>query len=89
MDDVIDVVNSPVDLVSGMLGIETTSEDNSKGQFVRIVDFTALGPFMMLYAMLVSAPLVARIILFLIGLFTITYNARNFLAIREQNITVA
>ena len=84
MDSVLDVINSPADLISDLAGIKTTDPDMSKGQDIRVIDFAILGPFMMLYAILVDAPIVARMILFLIGLFTVTYNARNYVRISAR-----
>ena len=84
MDDFLSVINSPTDLITDILGVKSADPDGSKGQHVRILDIAILGPFMILYALLISAPLIVRIILFLIGLFTITYNARNYRVIARQ-----
>lgn len=50
----------------------------SKSQDVRRIDFLLLGPFMMWAATQRMLPEWARVMLFVSGVLTVTYNAENY-----------
>ena len=64
-----------VGLISGWFG--TTG---SKSQWIRILDFTLIGPVMILLGLSAhSSPVALRIAVIYFGATTVTYNLRNYL----------
>jgi len=58
----------------------TCDTEKEKSQFVRLVDVFVLGPFMMWVSQQNRMSADNRRVLWLIGLATIIYNGKNFLA---------
>lgn len=60
-----------------------TTSTGVKSQVVRLIDVYALGPLMIYAAMSPDAPPIARAALAFTGASTITYNARNYMRLRQ------